>query len=212
MSKRRPTRFAYIELQIWGRRPILNKNMLTRIAGVLMLGVFAINVYLGLYDTNLSSLNSLHYYLNWVIAVVSLVAAGLLLSMPRSKMWVALGGILWPIVYVGSLAADVETYLCSGAPASSCWPNHTAAFEYLILNYSNIPGAKGFEWKLAPVMPIALALLFIVFVLSIYSVYSMGKKKVPKPMAPPASTTQPAKPATTDQSGKPGQSGQSGTM
>lgn len=178
-----------------------------------MIGVFLINVYLGLYDTNLSTLNPLHHDLNWLIAVVDIVAAGVLFSKPRSRMWVALGGIIWPIVYVASLGVDVETYLCGGAPASSCWPSHTAAFDYLILNYASIPGAKGFEWKLAPVMPIALTLLLIVFLLSIYSLYSMGKARHPKPVTRPSSTTQPGtNPATTNQPGKPNQPGQSGSQ
>lgn len=179
-----------------------------------MIGVFAVNVYLGLYDKNLSTLNTLHYDLNWLIAAVSIVAALVLLLMPRSKMWVALGGIVWPVVYVISLGADVETKLCSGAPASSCWPTHTAALDYLILNEANISGAAGFGWKLAPVMPVAIALLFIVFILSIYSVYSMNKRRGPKPAVPPATTSQPAtanRPGATGQPGKPNQPAQSGT-
>jgi hypothetical protein len=138
-----------------------------------MLGVFLINVYLGLYDTNLSSFNPAHYDANWVIAIVTLIAAVLLLWKPASSSLVLLGGVIWPVVYVLALAGDAYTKLCLGTSASNCWPSKTAAFNYLILNNSNIAG--GYGWKLAPVVPIALVLLAVVFVVSIADVVSLRR-------------------------------------
>lgn len=159
--------------------------MLTRVAGILLIFVFLINVYLGLYDTNLKTLNIVHWDLNWLIAVASLVGAILLLVRPLSRPLVILAGVIWPIVYVLSLGTDVYTKLCAGAPASSCWPSHTAAFDYLILNESSIQGAAGYGWLLAPVMPIAIILLALVFILSLISLNSMRRKtKVTPAMGP----------------------------
>ena len=64
-----------------------------RIAGVLTLGVIAVSVYIGLYDKILQSVK-VHWYLDWVIAVASLVAKGLLLAKPSSLWTVVLGGIV----------------------------------------------------------------------------------------------------------------------
>jgi hypothetical protein len=136
-----------------------------------------VNVYVGLYDTNLSKYNGVHYDLNWVIALVTLVAAALLLSRPSSRTWVLLAGVVWPLVYIISLFADASTKLCSGAPASNCWPSTSAAFDYLILNEANISGASGYGWKLAPVIPVAIALLVVVIILSLVGALStkMGR-------------------------------------
>jgi hypothetical protein len=169
----------------------LNYITLARISGILLLGVFAVNIYLGLYDTNLKQFNPTHYDLNWLIAVVSLVAALLLILKPKSKIFLTLGGIIWPVVYVLSLGVDVETKLCSGAPSTSCWPSHTAAFDYLILNYSNIPNAAGYGWKLAPVMPVAIGLLAIVFILSLIVLNSMRKPAPKLPFQPTSPETPP---------------------
>ncbi|MFI5421923.1 MAG: hypothetical protein ACHQ1H_13220 [Nitrososphaerales archaeon] len=176
----------------------MNTVMLTRVAGVLLIFVFLINVYLGLYDTNLKTLNMVHWDLNWVIAVASLVGALFLILKPMMRLLVILAGVIWPVVYVLSLGVDVYTKLCSGAPASSCWPSHTAAFDYLILNYSSIQGAAGYGWMLAPVMPIAILLLAIVFILSLISLNSTRRKTkvtpamgptTPKPTTPDKSST-----------------------
>jgi hypothetical protein len=166
----------------------MNTVMLARVSGVLMIGVFLINVYLGLYDTNLATFNPVHHDLNWIIAFVTLVAAALLFAMPKSLPLVALSGIVWPVVYVISLAVDVWTKLCLGGSTANCWPSHTSAFDYLILNYANIPNASGYGWKLAPVMPVAIALLFVVFVLSIVSVNALMKAKSAKPVPQPTAT------------------------
>ncbi len=153
----------------------MNAATLSRVGGILMLGVFLVNVYLGLYDTNLSKFNPLHYELNWVIAVATLVAAALLLAMPASRLSVLLAGVLWPLIYIASLMVDVSTQLCSGAPASSCWPSTSAAFDYLILNQASIPGADGYGWMLAPVIPIAIVLLVVVLLLSLASILMARK-------------------------------------
>lgn len=151
---------------------------LARIAGILLLGVFVINTYIGVFDSNLKGqlTNStggipLHWYLNWVIAAITLVAAITLISSPLSSVWVTLSGIVWPIVYVGSLAFDVYTKLCAGG--GFCWPSRTAAFQYLILNNPNAPGGG---WKLLPfTIPTAIGLMFIAWVLSIWALYSIRK-------------------------------------
>jgi hypothetical protein len=187
--------YAYIATECTNKPSDLNATAFTRIAGILLIIVFAINVYLGLFDTNLRTLNMLHYDLNWLIAVASLVGALFLLLKPRSMALVTLAGVIWPIVYVLSLAVDVETNMCLGGPGSNCWPTHTAAFDYLVLNYSNIPNASGFGWMLAPVMPIAILLLAIVFIISLISLNSMRKKKnVVKPAVGPTTP----KPTMTD--------------
>ena len=175
----------------------MNTAMLTRIAGILLILVFIVNVYLGLYDTTLKTYNMVHWDLNWLIAVASLVGAILLLVRPLSRPLVILAGVIWPIVYVLSLGVDVYTKLCAGAPSTSCWPSHTAAFDYLILNESNIPGATGYGWVLAPVMPIAILLLAIVFILSLISLSSMRKRTKVTPAVGPTTprSTVPEKPS-----------------
>ncbi len=148
--------------------------LMSRISGVLMIGVFLLNVYIGVGDTVIRSVNPAHYYLNWLIAVVDIVAAIILFIKPLSTTWVSLAGIAWPVVYVLSLAVDVYTYLCLGGSASctGAWPTHRSAFDYLILN----DPAQG--WVLfRGTVPLIIALLFIVFVLSILSVYNERKLK-----------------------------------
>ncbi len=145
---------------------VLKSGLLSRIAGILMLGVFGVNVYIGLYDKVLAQAQPNHVYLNWVIAVLTLVGAGLLLAKPTIR-WVTLGGIVWPIIYVAGLAVDVLGKLCIGGDPTACWPTRRAAFDYLILNDPNPPAG----WTLwQGTIPTALALLFIAWVLSIYFV------------------------------------------
>jgi len=168
----------------------LKTARLSQSAGVLMLIVFAVNVYLGAYDTNLAN-NSPHYYANWLIAVVTLVAAVILIAKPNSKRLVAIAGVLWPIVYALALAGDVYTKMCAGASAESCWPSKTAALDYLILNQGTIKGAPGYGWKLAPVMPVAIVLLVLIFILSVAAVLA-----APKMMDTMQPSPQPAAPST----------------
>ncbi|MHB8568044.1 MAG: hypothetical protein ACYC7D_11715 [Nitrososphaerales archaeon] len=166
-----------------------------RIAGVLLLGVFAINVYLGLFDTILKQQLTgsttgipLHWYLNWIIAAVTLIAAFLLLTNPLNSLWVSIAGIIWPIVYVGSLGFDVYTKLCAGG--GYCWPSRTAAFQYLILNNAN-PNASGGPWLLwSYTIPTAIGLLFIAWVLSVWALVLIRKSEnvrtVPRTTPPPS--------------------------
>ncbi len=141
-----------------------------RIAGVLTLGVFAASVYIGLYDKILQSVK-VHWYLDWVIAAASLVAAGLLLAKPLTLWTVVLGGIVWPIVYVASLGFDVYTKLCAGVSQKYCLSSRTAAFQYLILNN---PKAPGQGWTLFHyTVPLALGLIFIAWILSIFAAFSI---------------------------------------
>jgi len=144
-----------------------------------MLGVFAINVYIGLYDTNLSQLNSAHWDLNWLIAVADLVAATILLVGPGNFVWKLLAGILWPIVYVASLVLDVETRLCLGSQASACSPTVSDAYQYLIL------GRAGQEWILWQyTIPLAIALVLLTLILTLLTLYLSQKEK----SSPAAST------------------------
>lgn len=157
---------------------------LSQTAGVLTLGVFAINVYLGLYDESLSD-NAPHFYANWVIAAVRPVAALLLLLKSRSQGIISLAGILWPVLYTLALIGDVYTRMCAGVSAESCCPSRTVAFDYLILNEANINGASGWGWKLAPVMPIDVALLVLIFLISV-SAAVVIQRESRQPVGPPA--------------------------
>jgi hypothetical protein len=129
-----------------------------------MLGVFAINLYIALYDTNLSQLSPLHSELNWIIAIVDFVAAVFLLAKPASLLWKSFAGIVWPIVYIGSLVLDVETRLCLGSSASTCAPTVSDAYNYLIL------GSSLEDWVLWPyTMRLAIGLVVIAIILSVIS-------------------------------------------
>lgn len=125
-----------------------------------MLGPLAANVYIGLYDANLPTYSMLHYYLNWTIVAVDLVAMLILILRPRSPVWVTMSGIAWPFVYFASLAVDVETTLCLGTGVN-CWPSANAAFQYLIL------GSAKQGWGLWPyTMEFSIGLLVVVIVLA----------------------------------------------
>ena len=146
-------------------------DLLARAGGALMLGVFAINVYIGVYDANLSQLSPLHWDLNWVIAAVDLAAAAILLANPGGIIWKSLGGVVWPVVYVANLFVDVETRLCLGTPASTCSPTVSDAYQYLILGNANQ------EWDLWPfTMRLAIALVIVTLILAVLSLYLGGKK------------------------------------
>jgi hypothetical protein len=157
---------------------------LTTAAGVVLIGAFALTVYIGLYDKNLSTYQPLHWDLNWVFAAADVVAAAFLIGFPRKLFLVALGGVIWPILYVLALAIDVYTRLCLGGNQSNCWPSKTDAFDYLVLNRPNIAGIYGWNlWQ--GTMPTILALLAIAFVLSVVSLYRLRKPMKPvKPVTP----------------------------
>ena len=137
--------------------------MIARVAGALMLGVFAINLYIGLDDSNLSQLNSVHYYVNWVIAAADIIAALLLFAKPKSVIWKSLAGTAWPIAYIATLFIDVETRLCLGTNAH-CFPNVSDAYAYLIL------GSKGQGWDLWPyTIRVAIGLQVAILILTAVS-------------------------------------------
>ncbi len=130
----------------------------------MMLGVFLINVYIGLFDTTLFKLNQLHYYLNWGISIADLAAALILIVFYRSRFLVLLAGVGWSAIYILSLAVDVETSLCIDTNYLNCWPSVSDAYNYLIL------GSQGEGWVLWPyTIRTAIALLIIIAVLSAFS-------------------------------------------
>jgi hypothetical protein len=146
-------------------------NLLTRLGGILMLGVFGINVYIGRYDTNLSSLSPVHEQLNWVIAGADLLAAIFLLVKPGNLILKSLGGIVWPIFYIANLFIDVQTRLCLGAAASTCSPTVSDAYQYLIL------GSAAQEWDLWPyTIRLAIGLAVVILVLSLISLFLRASK------------------------------------
>jgi hypothetical protein len=176
------------------------KNI-TRAAGGFTLGAFALNLYIGLYDTNLSTYQPLHWDLNWVLVAAGAISGFLLIRYPRSMKMVLLGGVVWPIAYVASLAIDVYTRLCLGGNQLYCYPSKTAALDYLIYNNANIPGAIG--WKLWPdTIPLALAFLAIAFVISAVTLFRLRKEawrhmpssrqKIPIPTQPKPVQRQPS--------------------
>jgi hypothetical protein len=157
------------------------EGILTRIGGVAMLGVFGINVYLGLYDTNLQfAVNHLHYEINWVLAAADLLAALFLLAKPRNLILKGLGGIIWPLLYIGSLILDVETRMCLGASSAACFPSVSAAYHYLIL------GSQAEEWAVWPyTIRLGIALAVITLVLSLISMYFRKPKMKETKTTPP---------------------------
>jgi MFS superfamily sulfate permease-like transporter len=161
---------------------------LTRVGGVLLLGAFALTVYIGFDDSNLRNYQPLHWEINWVFAAANVIAAVLLLGLPRKIPAVVLGGIVWPILYGISLVVDVETRLCIGGNQANCWPSKTAAYQYLILGDPNVP--NGYGWHLwQGTVPTILALMFVAFVISIITVYSLRAGSV-------AGSRQPSVPST----------------
>jgi len=147
-------------------------DILAHSGGVLMLGVLAINVYIGIYDTNLSQISPLHWDLNWVIAAVDLAAGVILIANPEGIVWKSLAGVVWPVVYVANLFIDVETRLCLGTSVSTCSPTVSDAYRYLIL------GSANEEWDLWPyTIRFAIALVTITLILVAFSLY-FGKKSV----------------------------------
>jgi hypothetical protein len=138
-----------------------------------MFGVFAINLYIGLYDTYLSTYNSAHYYFNWIIAIVDIVSAIVLLLKPRSLQWVALGGIVWPVTYLLSLVADIATSMCLGTPNNpNCWPSPYDSFKYLVLGD---PSEGWTLWQYT--IPTAIALLVVIIILSGFSIKNIRAEK-----------------------------------
>src|SRR5579862_6967981 len=143
-----------------------------------MLGVFGVNVYIGLYDTNLTQISPVHAQLNWVIAAADLLAAIFLLVKPGNMIFKSLGGIVWPVFYVLNLFIDVETRLCLGEPqtVAYCSPSVSDAYQYLIL------GSAGQEWVLWPyTIRFAIGLAMVVLILTLLSLkFRTSKAKKPE--------------------------------
>jgi len=152
-----------------------------------MLGVFGVNVYIGLYDTNLTQISPVHAELNWVIAAADLIAAIFLFVKPGNLIFKSLGGIVWPIFYITNLFIDVETRLCLGAAANTCSPSVSDAYQYLIL------GSAGQEWVLWPyTIRFAIGLVAVVLILSLLSLrFRAPKTKKPEQMTPQNKQIQP---------------------
>ena len=136
------------------------RTLASLISGCLLLGGFAITTYIGIFDSNLLTYSMIHYYLNWASAAVDLIAAGFLFVRARSRLWVILAGVVWPLVYFASLILDFETRLCLGSNIN-CWPSVADAYQYLIL------GSAAQGWTLWPyTIPLQIVLMSIAIVLS----------------------------------------------
>jgi hypothetical protein len=140
-----------------------------------MLGLFAANIYIGESDTVLVTLNTLHHDSNWLLALLDLIAAGLLIAYrPKSRLWVFLSGIAYPVAYLLLLFADVETDMCLFTPhlaSGQCFSNPYVSFQYLIL------GNRNEGWLLWPyTIPTAIALLVATLILC--SMFVFVEKKI----------------------------------
>ncbi len=153
-----------------------------------MLGVFGTNVYLGLYDTNLGlPINHIHYEINWVLAAADLLAAIFLFATPRKLILKSLGGIVWPILYIGSLFLDVETRMCLGSSSGACFPSVSAAYQYLILGSSGLVEQSIWPYTIR----FGIALAVITLVLSLISLYFRKPKMKETKTAPPPQSMPP---------------------
>lgn len=144
----------------------MNKSpaILSVVAACALFATFALNVYIALYDSTLAQENVVHYELNIVIAAITFAAALALLVERRSLPGRIAAGIIWPILYLGSLAFDVQTELCFGT-GIHCWPSVADSYKYLILNEA----VEG--WVLSPyTMRTMIGLLIAAVFLSAVSV------------------------------------------
>ena len=154
----------------------MNRQSLPKIGGVLLLGVFAANIYIGESDNVLLTCNTLHLDSNWLLAFIDLVAAALLLAYkPTSKLWVSLAGLAYPVSYLLLLFADVETdmtlFTPHSATAQCIFSNPYVSFQYLFLGNRN---DGWFLWQYT--MPTIVA--FLVATLIICSYFVLREKKV----------------------------------
>jgi hypothetical protein len=135
---------------------------LPRVSGVLMLGVFSLNAYIGLKDTVLSKLQPTHEGINFFFALLDLAAASILIYYADGRrFWVLLGGVVWPVTYLVSLVVDLESRMCLFS-GQNCFSSVYTSFEYLIL------GEARQGWLLWPyTMIVAILLLVLTIGLSI---------------------------------------------
>jgi hypothetical protein len=146
-------------------------NFLPPASGVLMLAIFALNAYIGLKDTVLFKLQPAHQTLNFIIAAIDLLASAFLLYYlsGNQKYGILLAGVIWPVIYLLSLLADVESRLCLFT-GNNCFASVQIAYEYLILGQS----AQG--WILWPfTMLSVISLLFAIIILS--AIYLLINRK-----------------------------------
>jgi hypothetical protein len=159
----------------------LNGRLLIYAAGSLMFVIFALNLYVGLVDRNLfippNTVVTPHYYLNWAITIVDAVSAAVLFVKPTRNQLVALSGIIWPLVYIGSIAIDIESKLCIGAAASSCFPTISDAENYLLFGNSSLLVVYFWQYTFA----LILILLTIVVALSSLGLYISNKRSTINP-------------------------------
>lgn len=140
-----------------------------RLSGVLMLGVFSVNAYIGLKDTELSKLQPLHETANFVIAILDLVAASILLYYASGRRsWIFLSGVTWPLVYLLSLFADVESKMCLFS-GQNCFSSVNTSFQYLIL------GERSQGWRLWPYSMIT-AIFLLSSIIALSTMYYINSK------------------------------------
>jgi hypothetical protein len=148
------------------------------VAGTLMFLVFALNLYVGLVDRNLffppNTVETPHYYFNWAIAIIDIVSSGILFLKPTKKQLVVLSGIVWPFVYIGAIAIDIESKLCIGAPSSTCFPTISAAENYLLFGSTSYMAVVYF-WQYT--FTLILVLLVAVLAFSLVGLYLFNKTK-----------------------------------
>jgi hypothetical protein len=134
---------------------------LAHVAGVLLLGVFAINAYIAAKDTSLSQLQPVHEIANSLMACLDLVSSSILLYYGRARIRaILLGGIAWPVAFLFSVFADIETRMCLFT-GTNCFASVGDSYQYLIL------GSIAEGWKLWKyTIPTAIILLLLAALLS----------------------------------------------
>ncbi len=126
-----------------------------------MLGVFALNAYIGAKDTSLAQLQPAHETANSLMAFLDLVSASILLAYGRGRVrLILLSGVVWPCVFLLSLFADIETRMCLFT-GTNCFASVGDSYQYLIM------GSIAEGWKLWKyTIPAALILLLFAALLS----------------------------------------------
>ncbi|HVB12787.1 MAG TPA: hypothetical protein VNE86_06610 [Nitrososphaerales archaeon] len=166
-------RFLKNPLRYLSRDSIL---LLPSIVGVLMLGVFSINTYIGLKDVVISQLQPSHEAANALLAIIDFLAATILIIYGNKKpFWTTLAGIVWPATFLLFILADIESKLCLFTNVN-CFATVGDSYRYLIQGQA----AEG--WKLWQyTMETALAFLFVVIGLSLsYDLLVRRSSNVPR--------------------------------
>lgn len=151
--------------------------LLPQAAGVLILGVFALNTYIGSFDVELFKLQPTHQAANFAMAVFDLVAASILIAYGSGKqLWVFLAGIAWPLTFLSFLFLDVETRLCLFTGVN-CFSSVSIAFQYLIL------GQRSQGWALWP-YTILSAIVLLILAISLSTAYVLTGRRNVKSQSP----------------------------